>query len=447
MSTVKAPSFAGTGQIVEFIKSRVEPGWMQSLRQKAFERFAAMAWPSAADEEWRRSDISSYNFDSYSYASIPRADLPAGESPEGTSGTLTFSGGECRGATLADDIAQKGVMFTSLSEFMRRSEANHAEDVQQVARNVEAIFEGSISYGDNRLYPWHYSTWTHGALLYVPRNVNIDLPFLVHYHERGDAVLSAPHLVVILESGASARLVERVTGDEEGEVMCNEGVDLLVGDAANLDLTAVHNLNIDSSLFSNGIAHIGRDAHIRHSINLFGGMFSKTRFDANLDGPGAEVTLDGLYFPHEDQHMDLRTVQVHNAPNTNSRAFYKGAVKEEGRSVFQGLIRVEHDASQTDAFLTNNNLILTDGARADSIPSLQINTDDVKCSHGSTTGKLDPLQIFYLESRGYSPEEANSMLVQGFFDEVISRCPPLVQEEMRSMVAERVMDEEDEEDE
>jgi Fe-S cluster assembly protein SufD len=197
-------------------------------------------------------------------------------------------------------------------------------------------------------------------------------------------------------------------------------------------------LNIDSTAFSNGTIRVDRDATLHHFVTVFGGLLSKVRFDANLVGTGADVDLDGLYFGHEDQHMDLRTVQNHKAPHANSRTFYKGAVKDEARSVYQGLIAVDHGAVQTDAYLTNNNLILNDGARADSIPSLQINTDDVKCSHGSTTGKIDAEQLFYLQSRGFSDNEAKSMLVQGFYDELIVRVPEVVQEALRQKVTERI---------
>jgi Fe-S cluster assembly protein SufD len=139
-------------------------------------------------------------------------------------------------------------------------------------------------------------------------------------------------------------------------------------------------------------------------------------------------------------------VQDHRGRNTGSRTFYKGAVKDEARSIYQGLIKVDHDAPQTDAYLTNNNLILNDGARSDSIPSLQINTDDVKCSHGSTTGRIDQRQLFYLLTRGYSPTEARVMLVQGFFEELIARAPAIVQEDVRAEVEERLLAEEEDED-
>jgi len=172
-------------------------------------------------------------------------------------------------------------------------------------------------------------------------------------------------------------------------VLVNSGFDFEAGDNGALYFVEMSDLNIDSSLFSNGSGYLGRDATGQHFSAQFGGLFTKTRVDGHLNGPGGSLHLDGLYFGREDQHMDVRTVQRHNAANAMSLALYKGALLDEARSVYQGLIYVNHEATQTDAYLTNNNLLLNDGARADSIPCLQIHTNDVKCSHGSTTGKID----------------------------------------------------------
>jgi Fe-S cluster assembly protein SufD len=136
--------------------------------------------------------------------------------------------------------------------------------------------------------------------------------------------------------------------------------------------------------------------------------------------------------------MDIKTVQNHNAPNTNSRAFYKGAVKDNGRAIYQGLIEVEQDAPLTDAYMTNKNLILGDGARADSIPSLKIKNNDVKCSHGSTTGKIDENEVFYLMTRGLSTSEAEKMVILGYFEEVLEKIPKQIVDELREAVLERL---------
>ena len=164
----------------------------------------------------------------------------------------------------------------------------------------------------------------------------------------------------------------------------------------------------------------------------------KTRVECALNGAGADARLDGLYFCRPGQHMDIRTVQHHRAPSATSRAYYKGAVSGGGRTVFQGLIEVAEGASGTDAFLTNRNLILGDAARADSIPTLKIGNNDVKCSHGSTTGRLSEEEMFYLESRGLSPEDAKAMLLVGYFEDILGDTPESFRQETLQHIGARI---------
>jgi Fe-S cluster assembly protein SufD len=170
-------------------------------------------------------------------------------------------------------------------------------------------------------------------------------------------------------------------------------------------------------------AEVGRDSSLRHFDAEFGARWAKTRVDCFLDGPGAEAFLNGAYFCGAGQHMDLRTVQRHRSPKATSRAVYKGAVAGGGRTIFQGLIDVAAGASGTDAYLTNRNLILGEGARSDSIPTLIIGNNDVKCSHGSTTGRLNAEELFYLESRGLSEADAREMLIVGYFEDILTPAP------------------------
>ena len=441
-----APAFTGTGDIHKFIETRDEPDWMLDIRRAALENFSRMEWPTPQDEEWRRSDIGNYDFDSYDFAGAPDAEAPAGDLPDGLAGRLDFDGPACTGAALSPELSRRGVVFDSLEHLLAR--VRSGEEVSEAAVDaVRRLLGGSAAWDENRTFPFHYSAWTHGVVLYVPAGVMVEEPFMVSFSESGDGRFSLPQIVGAVGQGADATLIQQVRGvEEEGEVFLSDGVDLEVGAGGRLSFFARHDLNIDSSTVSNGFGRVGRDAHLHHFLSSFGGMFSKFRFDVILQDQGADALIDGLYFGREDQHMDLRTVQDHRGHHTGSRTFYKGAVKDEARSVYQGLIKVDHDAPQTDAYLTNNNLILNDGARSDSIPSLQINTDDVKCSHGSTTGRIDQRQLFYLLTRGYNPTEARVMLVQGFFEELISRAPAVMQEELRNEVEERILAEEDDEE-
>lgn len=419
-----------------FIAGSDEPQWLRDVRSRALDRFESLPWPTTQDEEFRRSDVSMYDFDSYSFA-VGRTEAAAVENPVGLAGTLTFRGTTATRYSLADGLAEKGVVVTCLADFVARPFPDEV-----VAAVQDALLAG-VANADNRLALWHYVTMTHGAVVYVPTFVEIAEPFLVTMEEDGEDGLRAPQLVVVGAEGARFRVAHRQLGVEDGEVLVNEAVDIVAGDAGEVEYYGFQNINIDSSAISNGLGRVGRDATLHHYNAVFGGLFSKYRFDAQMDGPGADAFLGGVYFPHEDQHVDLRTVQHHVAGQAHSLTLYKGAVTGEAHSVFQGLISVDHDALGTDAYLTNNNLLLGNDGRSDSIPTLQINTDEVRCSHGSTTGTLDELQAFYLMSRGFSFRDARHMLVLGFIDEVVEKFPEVLVDEIHPVVEERITETDD----
>ncbi len=421
--------------IERFIADRKEPEWITEVRRTALDRFRDMEWPTTQDEEFRRSDVSNYRFDRYQ--PIVTGGVPAGvEVPVVHSGIIEFHGTSAQRRALAEGLAEKGVVFISLEEAIADELDGSVADAVK-----EALLKG-VANADNRLSLWHYATITHGVILYVPRFLELKDPFVVSLYddEDGEEIFRSPQVVAVAAEGARFSLVVKTTQAEEGEILYNEGVDIVVGDAGQVEYFALQNVNIDSTYISNGIASVGRDATYHGYTAAFGGMFSKYRFDAEMVGAGGDAFLGGAYFPHEDQHIDLRTVQRHLGTNAHSLTLYKGAVTDEAHSVYQGLISVDHDALSTDAYLTNNNLVLGDDAQADSIPTLQIHTDEVRCSHGSTTGKLDARQLYYLETRGYSPEEARHILVQGFFEQVLGHYPEVVSDELHEIIERRITD-------
>ncbi len=411
-------------------RERDEPAWMTALRKRAFEDFSRRSWPTPEDEEWRRTDITALDLDKYR---IPgdglapsRAEGSAG-TPEEASGVIRFSGGACAFSSLDPELAAKGVRLISLAEAIGERNAT-----------IESAFAEAIARSANRFESWHYSQWSHGAFLYVPRFVEIARPFFVDFVESGSEAYSAPHMIVALEAGARATLIERLTSGDEGELLCNDGSDVRLGEGAALQYVRFQGINFKSRYFNNSQASVGRDATFRHFEVAFGSRLHKSRYECAIDGPGSDTHLDGVYFAHKRQHFDIGTIQKHNAPNANSRALYKGAVRDAARTVYQGLIEVGRNASKTDAFLTNKNLIMNDGARSDSIPMLRINTNDVKCSHGSTTGKLDELERFYLMSRGFPRVEADKLLIMGFFEDVIAEAHEAIREQLRQSILERL---------
>ena len=266
----------------------------------------------------------------------------------------------------------------------------------------------------------------------MPPGLEIAEPIFIDFEEDGAARMSAPHVAVLLGAGSRASVVQQVhssrgaSGDKSasgGGMLCNAVVDIRLSDAAGLQYWEQQELAPADLYVRHVRAEVGRDSSLRHFDAEFGARWVKARVDCTMNGPGAEAFLDGAYYCGAGQHMDLRTVQRHQSQKATSRAVYKGAVSGGGRTIFQGLIEVAQGASGTDAWLTNRNLILGEGARSDSIPTLKIGNNDVKCSHGSTTGRLNAEELFYLESRGLSAADAREMLVVGYFEDILTPAP------------------------
>jgi Fe-S cluster assembly protein SufD len=186
-------------------------------------------------------------------------------------------------------------------------------------------------------------------------------------------------------------------------------------------------------------AHVGRDAALHSSAVALGGDYARLRSESRLDGDGAESDLTAVYFGDHTQMLDFRTLQDHDAPNTRSDLLFKGAVEDEAHSVYSGLIRLRPAARKANARQTNRNLVLSEGAGAESIPNLEIEANDVQCSHASAVGPIDEDQLYYLESRGVPPADAERLIVLGFFDDVLERLPvPTLVRALRRTVVEKV---------
>jgi len=392
-----------------------EPPWMRNLRSKARERFEDMRWPVTSEEEWRRTDVSRLGLDSYTpIPSLTPACPRETDSGAGTSAHIRFQANKCIEVGCDEKWQDAGVRLLPLDNALEEFEAP-----------LHSLYEQALADADNRFLAWHYAWLSHGALLWVPPGLEIKEPIVIEFEEDGIGTMSAPHVAVLLGAGSRASVVQRVTARKgtPGGMLCNAVVDMRLADAAGLQLWEQQELAPSDLYVRHARAEIGRDSSLRHFDAEFGARWAKTRVDCSLDGLGAEAFLDGAYYCGAGQHMDLRTVQRHRSPKATSRAVYKGAVAGGGRTIFQGLIEVAPGASGTDAYLTNRNLILGEGARSDSIPTLKIGNNDVKCSHGSTTGRLNAEELFYLESRGLSEADAREMLVVGYFEDILTPAP------------------------
>jgi len=324
------------------------------------------------------------------------------------------------GIDLDPALKKAGVVFGALSQ---------APDL------VKSHLDLGLSKADTLASAGHYLRVEFGVVLQVPAQIVAEKPFLIEVLENRSELITTPHWVVALGAASQASLVIRQSSPQGQGFTVDSAVSVTLGDGSHFTLSELQTHGSGAAVLDHSFAVLGRDAQLFHWCAPIGGAVVKTRFDFTLAGEGASVRSHGLYFGTDDQHKDMRISLTHGAPHTTSFALYKGAVRDRSRTVFQGLIEVNPGANGTDAYLSNKNLILNDGARADSLPQLKIDTNDVKCSHGSTTGKVNEEEVYYLMARGFSREEAKLFIAQGLFAELVDEAPGFLREELELLVA------------
>jgi len=281
-----------------------------------------------------------------------------------------------------------------------------------------------------------------GAFVHVPPGVVVEAPILVLHWSEGDGLASFPHTLVVAGESAEVTVLDRYSTPHfsgDGSHFVDAVVELLIADNARVKYLSVQEHGPETWHVALQRAHLGRDASLRSSAVALGGDYARLRSESVLQGQGAESDLLAVYFGDGGQMLDFRTLQDHDAPRTRSDLLFKGAVEDEARSVYSGLVRLRKPAQKAVASQTNRNLVLTEGASAESIPNLEIEANDVKCSHASAVGPIDEEQLYYLESRGVAPDEAERLIVLGFFDDVFDRLPvPSLVRTLRRTVIEKI---------
>ncbi|NOX38565.1 MAG: Fe-S cluster assembly protein SufD [Calditrichaeota bacterium] len=414
----KALEYFNEHTLKRLLDRRSEPEWMVQFREEALALFRMLPWPTTNDEEWRRTHIDHIDFNAFQLLDeAVTATEPKAVADPRWAGQIRFRGYQTVEASVNPELLQKGVLFTSLADALNRQ--------PELIR--EYFMTRNVRPADGKFEALHGAFWTHGVVLYVPPQVEIELPFLAVFEEPAQQNVTMPHVLIVLDRGARATLLTEAYSTGDGRSLRNAVVNVFLGDNADIRFTELQNLNEQTFNFMNGWSEIQRDARFYSLLANFGSELTKNRFGGGIVGAGASAELHGVYFAHRHQHFDQRTIQYHQAPAATSNVLYKGVVKDKAHTIYQGLIRVFKHAQKTDAYQSNKNLSLNDGARADSIPSLEIETNDVRCTHGATVGKVSEEEIFYLMSRGLSRLDAKKLLVAGFLDEVILQAPESVQ--------------------
>jgi Fe-S cluster assembly protein SufD len=418
MSTAIASTGFSQEAFDAFLATRHEPSWHMDMRHAAWQRFEELPTPTVREEEWMRTDIRLFKLDRFGLPDQTADALPPAQLPHAMLAAGVNLGGHVAsfdsfplGATLADKWSKQGVLFGSLDDLV----TEHGDLLRPYfERHVVDPFKDKFS-------ALQAATWCGGTLLYVPKNVRIDEP-LHSLSALSNGGVDLGKTLVILDEGSEATMLSETastSGDTGG--LHVGSIELIVEKGARLRYVNLQNWGHEVWHFAHQKAHVGREARLQWTIGALGGRLAKVNQHVALTGPDAEVQVNGVMFTEGRQHLSYNTHQHHQAPYCKSDLLYKAALQDRSRTVWRGMIKVDKDAQRTDAYQRNDNLMLSRDARADSIPGLEIEADDVRCTHGSTSGRVDDQQLFYAMTRGFTRREAVRMIVTGFFQQVFDR--------------------------
>ena len=393
-----------------------EPDWLRERRRAAWDVYEATPDPGRSEEEWRRTDLRWLQWKSLTptlpeevVGSLPAAVPAAALAP---SVTLLLGAAGARVVEITAEARSAGVVALDLADAARvQPELVHDRLSTTAVRPDQGKFQALNA-----------ALWQGGALVHVPRGVTLAQPILIVVC--GDAALCQPHVLVSLGDGGQASVVEWwVDADGSTPALVNGATELFAASGAHLTYTHVQALAPSARSILSQRAIVGRDATFTSTNVTVGGRFHKAKVEASLTEPGASVVMNGAFRLGSRQFVDHHTTQDHLATDGTSDLLFTGVLDGRARSVYAGTIVVEPKAQRTNAYQNNRNLLLHSGTRADSIPRLEIMADDVRCTHGATTSTIDPSQLFYLTSRGLTDAQAQSLIVEGYFEAVLDRVP------------------------
>ena len=366
-------------------------------RAQLLERYQALPFPTTSDEHWRFTDLKGFDPDSFS-ANGAKTVERAGSMLDVETAALAH----VSEAGIEIERAPEGVVFEPLTE------------------KHELL--GTLVGTDEKFAAHNAAEWKHGLLVRVPAGLELQQPLYVRVTSSvPDAALFWRVLVVAEEGSRFSFIEEHASAAPDLPGYSNVVAELFVGDGAKLEYVSIQNLSRETWHFASHRATVGRDAELDWVAGGFGSKKGKIRIENDLAGQGGTSRVTGAYFADGSQHLDYDTLQRHIAPNTTSDFAFKGALRDKARAVWRGMIRVEEDAQKTNAYQENRNLLLSPDAHADSIPGLEIEANDVRCTHGATVSQVDREELFYCMARGLSRGEAERLIVRGFFTDVLNR--------------------------
>ena len=409
------------------------PAWWADLKRRAWAHHLELPLPRRTDELWRFSSIQGLRlaepFPLAAPASseivavlVSRSNLVA----QKTAQAIYVNDVRISQQSLPDHLIKAGVIFDSIENAVLRHPAL-----------IQAHFMAQDSaLGSEKLTSLHRALTTGGAFIYVPKGVEVNLPLVVYHWSSGTRSAVFPHTLVVAEDNAKVTVVEFRQSASDTDTTFSAGVnDLYAGPGAHVTFISGQRLSRTSLGFQGNETVVQRDGRVLSLGLQLGGRQVRTESHSRLQGPGSFSQMLSLAVAHGDQEFDQRTLQSHQVPHTGSDLLYKNALFDQARTIFSGLIVVDAGAQKTDAYQSNRNLLCSPDAESNSLPGLEIEANDVRCTHGATNGKIDDEQMFYLAARGISKPVAEELLVFGFFEEVLEK---LENEHLRGVLRELI---------
>ena len=416
------------------------PSWLKEIREGAIARFAELGFPTTKQEEWRFTSVAAIADRGFVLAHAPRAPLPTPSDIEplcvGVGPRVVFLNGRHVPALSSGGTLPAGVRATSLAAALESDVAGELAR-EHLARHAR--------WHDSPFAALNTAFLADGAFVHVPAGATLEQPLEVLFLSSGGPApadgptVSHPRSLIVLERGARAAVVETYAGLGDGVYWSNAVTEIVVGQGARAELYRVQREGPQGLQVATTHSQQERDSFLGVHVVTLGAALARHDITTVLAGAGAELILNGLYLLRDDQHADHHTVIDHAQPHCASHEYFNGVLAGRAHGVFNGRIIVRPGAQRTDSKQTNNNLLLSTEARADSQPQLEIYADDVKCTHGSTVGPIDQTQLYYLRSRGLSPEAARNILTYGFGAEILDRMRhPAVRDRLDQLIRERL---------
>jgi len=377
--------------------NQVQSDFANRIKKDALNSFNAMPMPQEKEEDWRYTDIEKLNLQKFSFSHQK---------------TKIFA------TNLSEDLIEKGVVLTDINTALERNST------------LQNYFLKSVKNENGKIVALNTAYFNNGIFLYVPKNVEIEEPIRVNFNfEHQTSIL---HNVIIIDSNSKVDFIEEYSNKDTIQEQLNSCItEVFANDDSKINFYHLNNWTKNVYNFTNIIGTTGRNASINWISGCFGAKLNRVKIDTIFNGQGSQCNNIGIFLGKGKEHIDFTTNMYHNTNNTTNEVLVDGILKDQSTSVYRGLIRIEKEAQKTYSYLANHILKLGEKTIANSIPSLRIDANDVKASHGATVGQIDEEDIFYLMTRGLSRTEAEALIVEGFFEPVIQKIPS---EELRERI-------------